>query len=164
MLKKSEGRTFIHYGCKEFDKSKFNPITNERLGGLGKPFGGFWACDIHTQYGWKEYCRDNEMYPADSPRITQSFCFQLKEDARILHLETPDDFEFLPIKLSEFKEERRHNRYMSDRDRFRYVNWEAVRDIGIDAVEYIRTPYGHSIFYTWDFDSLLVLNPEAIVC
>ena len=161
MIKTNDTRTFIHYGSNVFDKNKFQPIKNEKYGGIGKPFGGLWACDINTEYGWKELCKD--IFPDEPSRTAECFQFQLKDNAKILHLQTPVDFDFLPIKLSEFKEERKHNPYMSELDKFRFVNWEAIRDIGIDAIEYIRTSYGHDVFYSWDIDSLLVLNPDAII-
>jgi hypothetical protein len=45
---------------------------------------------------------------------------------------------------------------------FNYIDWEHLRDNNIDAIEYIRTPFGHHVFFTWDVDSLLVINPETI--
>lgn len=159
-----KGRTFIHLGSNHFDSNLFDPIRNQN----DKPLGGLWANDVETDFGWKEYCLAEEMFPLESPRLTHHFYFQLKDDAKILHLEDPEDFDFLPIRWGAFKDDLRNDNYQySERflffSKFRYVNWEAVKNIGIDAVEYIRTPYGHDVFYTWDFDSLVVFNPDAII-
>lgn len=163
MIKKGDRRTFIHYGSRSFEREKFDEISNKGCV-YSKPYGGLWACSTNARYGWREFCLDNGMYAENSPRINDSFCFSLKEGTKILHLEEAEDFDFLPVLWSRYKEEKRHNPYMRDDiDKYHYINWEAMKNIGIDAVEYIRTPYGHDIFYTWDFDSLVVLNPNVIV-
>ena len=154
-------RMFIHYGSDRYDINKFQTIQNSPM---EKPVGGLWACDVKTRFGWKEWCLSEEMYPPESKRLKECFRFRLKKDALILQLKEPEDFEFLPIQWSKFKEERTYNPYLNPKtDRFRFVNWAEIKNIGIDAVEYIRTPYGHDVFYTWDFDSLVVMNPDAVV-
>ena len=161
IVKESNQRQFIHYGADFFNTEKFQPIKNRTY--MAKPEGGLWACSADTTFGWKEYCLSEGLHPSSSDRLTKFFWFTFKEDTKILHLEDPEDFDFLPIKWSAFHAEKKENPYVrEDIDKFCYTDWEALASIGIDAVEYIRTPYGHDVFYSWDFDSIVVLNPDCI--
>lgn len=162
ILTNQNKRTFIHYGHSNYDPKLFTSINNKNSP-RNKPGGGLWACDVKTNFGWKEWCLAEEFYPKDSPKLNDYFTFKLKKGARVLQLITPEDFDLLPILWSEFEEESSHNPYMNKEiDKFYYVDWKAIKESRIDAIEYIRTPYGHDVFYTWDFDSIVILNQNAI--
>lgn len=49
---------FIHYGSKEFDKDRFTEIHNIPM--CNKPSGGLWASPVGVEFGWKEWCEDND--------------------------------------------------------------------------------------------------------
>ena len=40
-------QVYIHYGSKQFDISKFEPIRNW----WNKPHGGLWASPVNAEYG-----------------------------------------------------------------------------------------------------------------
>lgn len=49
---------YIHYGNKQFLKSRFQAIRNRDF---TKPHGGLWASDVTAEYGWKDWC-ENEHF------------------------------------------------------------------------------------------------------
>ena len=50
-------KTYIHYGHKHFVSNDFVEIKNNMW---NKPIGGLWASDINAEYGWKNWCKDEE--------------------------------------------------------------------------------------------------------
>ena len=158
MIINPKNQTFVHYGSSKFEIEKFIPVTN--IIGWNKPQGGLWACDINTKYSWKKWCLQENFH---LDRLKTSFKFKLKNNANILRLKTPDDFNTLPILTSLFEKEKETcPKTIQYQLMFNYIDWEHLRDNNIDAIEYIRTPFGHHVFFTWDVDSLLVINPETI--
>ena len=49
---------YIHYGSNKFDKNKFIPIRNEMF--MTKPKGGMWASRVDSDYGWFDWCNNND--------------------------------------------------------------------------------------------------------
>ena len=49
--------TLIHYGSKKFSELRFN--TPQNAGG-NKPTGGFWTSPEGSEYGWKNWCAQND--------------------------------------------------------------------------------------------------------
>lgn len=45
---------YIHYGNIKFEKERFREIENEDY--RTKPKGGFWASQIDSKFGWKDWC------------------------------------------------------------------------------------------------------------
>jgi len=157
IYKDSGSRIFIHYGSPKYDQRKFDPVR----GIHDKPRGGLWACNINTDYGWKEICVEYEW----EDKLKTSFKFSLKRGAKVLRLKDPCDFRYLPIDIRKARSEIGWlSRNVFEISKYRFIDWEVLkRDMGIDAVEYVRTPYSHDVFYTWDIDSLVVLNPDVII-
>lgn len=137
---------YIHYGSAKFDLEKFKSIKNREY--FNKPIGGLWACSVDSEYDWKDFVTENNM----GLNVSESFCFEIKPDARILRLHSKADFYRMADKysincgillsmLACFDFERIANDY--------------------DAIDYkVKELYDE--LYVWDFDSLLVLNPDVI--
>ena len=149
---------YIHYGMSEFDKSVFKPIKNGHL--ESKPFGGLWASPVNSKCGWKDWCISEGfcLYKLDL-----SFSFVLTDDAKVLHLRSGADVDKLPI-YCPYPE-------MEDTIPTRYIDFEKLME-KYDAVELHLPedrrcePYWNSIYlkmWSWDCDSILIMNPDIIV-
>ena len=51
-------KRYIHYGHTQFNKDKFTFIKNALNN--TKPIGELWASDVGAEYGWKDWCKDND--------------------------------------------------------------------------------------------------------
>ena len=153
-------KTYIHYGAKAFIPELFVPIQNRYF---VKPQGGLWASPVNAEYGWKEWNTDRH-YVEIIDEI--SFKFTLKEDAKIIHIYSVYDLESLP------KEK------MPDIPNFDsamvFLDFEALMKQGYDAIELHFSEEDRSnvdfmkglywSLYGWDCDSILIMNPNVIVC
>lgn len=48
----------ITYGITEFRMELFEQVKNKSFG--NKPKGGFWACPVDAEFGWKEFCESED--------------------------------------------------------------------------------------------------------
>ena len=76
---------YIHYGHKKFLKNKFNEIQNQDW---IKPFGGLWASDENAEYGWKQWCEQENFRECNEDNC---FRFELKKDTKVLHIRSVED-------------------------------------------------------------------------
>lgn len=140
---------YIHYGHKCFDRSLFRPVKNT-MDIFKKPKGGFWASAIDAEFGWKDWCDDQNFRKCDEEN---SFRFKLKDGAKVLHI-NKEDME-LPCITRE--DPTSHHLFI-------FPDWEQMVKDGWDAVEVhiseCRALYEH--LYGWDCDSILVLNPDVV--
>lgn len=146
-----EEKIYIHYGHKKYEPSMFSEIKNRQF---IKPFGGLWASDINAEYGWKNWCKDNDFRECNEDN---SFKFKLKEGSKVLVLKTKEDLKGLPQDEDSpiWLEKNLLNDWGSV-----YLDFEKLKE-QYDAIEvYIDELYWK--FYGWDCDSLLVLNKECI--
>lgn len=144
-------KVYIHYGADHYDKSKFksietfDPVTN-------KPKGGLWASPVDTDWGWKDWC-EGENFHLD--RFNKNFKFTLANGSKVFHIRTADDVMKLPVAK------------FPDSDLWSigwYYDWKKIVK-KYDAVElHMSENYSlfHDIFYCWDVDSIIVLNPDII--
>ena len=142
-------KRYIHYGHKSFDRNRFVPIRNRRV--FTKPDGGLWVSPINAEYGWKQWCEENEFREC---RTGNSFTFTLTPDAKVLYLCSADSLGSLPQIKDELA--------LSD---WCMLDFEKLLELGYDAVEISITasPQLYWSLYGWDCDSILVMNPEVIV-
>ena len=152
-------KLYIHYGSKKFDKTK---VTCKRRSYLGsKPNYGLWASPVNTNWGWKNWC-DNEGYMECDEE--NSFMFSLNSTAKVLNIFTEDDI--LPyISRTElyaiFPDWRGQISKTSIIDT---IDWDKIVSDGYDAVElYNSIDLQHTVFNSWDCDSIVVLNPDVVV-
>ena len=144
---------YIHYGHKKFDRSKFEPIKNDRISFLiNKPHGGLWASPLHG-FTWKRWC-EAEQYKECSDDCC--FRFKLLASARIARIESRLDYEKLP--------KRPFNNPLFFEPTFLSLDFEEISK-HFDAIFYRRCEELHLLgpMNSWDCDSLLVLNPDVVV-
>lgn len=146
-------KTYIHYGHKKFDKDLFEPIKNSFV----KPTGGFWASPINANFGWKDWC-DEEQFRACNEE--NSFTFTLKPTANVYEIHNIEDL----FKLPRYDYLNKEYNYYYDIFPDRYdIDFEKCIEMGIDAIELCnikRTLY--YALYGWDCESILILNKDII--
>ena len=155
------GTVWITYGSDKFDKNKFEPITlNWRTQLNNKPAsGGLWACPLNAEYGWKDWCQDEDF---NTSSLDKSFTFKLKYCAPIYVIDTKEDLINISTKKAD---EALYNLYCIDYERLMdegfcgiYVTKNGSRlrsDIRIGD----KTILGLSC---WDVESICVFYPEVI--
>ena len=142
-------KRYENYGCGKFDKQKFKAIKNDPY--MTKPTGGFWASPVGAENSWYKWVKENSFsdYSNMKPIV-----FTLKDGAKVLQLRTPKDLEKLPKVDSEIARERRELGHV-------FLDFEELVRQGVDAIE-IEIPKLYYALFTWDCDSILVMNPGVI--
>lgn len=167
-------KKYIHvksFSEKNFKKELFEEIKNYFV----KPKGGFWGSPVECEISWKDWCEENSPEWVDGK---ESYEFTLKEDANILYFRTIDDIKKL------FKEHKewfdystfygvQHNvvieRLLEAPESRPYMfpniilDFERMLADGVDAIEIDVCAGLYDIFYGWDCDSILVMNPDVII-
>ena len=139
-------KIYIHYGHKKFDKEIFTKIRNKY--GWVKPIGGLWASDVNAEFGWKDWCKENEFRECTEEN---SFQFKLKQNARVLVIDNVKRLNNLPKTKIPFE--------------LSWVNLDFEKIMKeYDAIEVLLSKDWQLYWdlYGWDCDSLLVLNPNCI--
>lgn len=92
----TEKKLYIHYGSRNFDKTKFKDVRNIR--DWTKPEFGLWGSPVESDNSWKNWCLDNEYGDIDD---RNSFCFCMR-GRKVFEIECMEDIQKLPrIKLPE---------------------------------------------------------------
>ena len=135
----------IKYGSDKFDLSKFNPVKSQP--GAIKPDGGLWASPVNSEYGWKEWCEENEFHLDD---LKESFTFWYESD-NILVIDSKKDLS--KIKWLEF-----YRRFIPD---FLAMDYDAIylTRKGEAATRLLMDEN----LYGWDCESVFIMNPEGII-
>lgn len=146
---------YIHYGSTKFIPTKGFPIKNQEY--FMKPKGGLWASRKNASFGWKDWCKEEDFRDCD---IANSFEFTFAKQAKIVTINTTKQLYNLP-------------KMENDGLAWVYsIDFEKCLHLGIDAIElcwygdeYRDAASGnlHYELYGWDCDSIVVLNPDAIV-
>lgn len=149
---------YIHYGATSFDPNRGFPIKNEPH--WCKPNGGLWASRKNASFGWKEWCEREEFRECD---VRCSFEFTMRDESKIATISTLSQLAKLP---STKKQDRTSplSTYL--------IDFEKCLQNGIDAIELCW--YGDEFsdvvsgglyyaLYGWDCDSIVVLNPDAVI-
>lgn len=138
---------YVHYGCKEFFKSKFREIKNLNF---TKPLGGLWASDTAAEYGWKVWCEDNHFRECTEEN---AFYFNLAPEAKVLHIRCLEDLENLP-----------KNKEVDSWLEMKFLDFDALKELGYDAIElHLSNDYQlYWAMYGWDCDSILIMNPDIV--
>lgn len=152
---------FIHYGHPRFDKEAFVPIHNRES--FNKPIGGLWGSPVDAEYGWKAWCEENSFRECNEEN---AFVFTLKPDANIYYIRSVEEANNLP------RAGRMHSlpnvmaSLISEApSMIMGVDFEAMVKDGVDAVLYEQSACMalYWTLYGWDCDTILVLNPDAVV-
>lgn len=148
-------KVYIHYGHSIFDKEMFVKIKNES--NYTKPYGGLWASAVAAKYGWKQWNEDNHFKEC---KYEDSFCFHIKENAKVLLINAVSDLEKLPrtpdtlglnaLKLSMWT----------------CLDFEKIKnEYGYDVIE-VNISNDNALYYKlygWDCDSILIMNPDVVM-
>lgn len=144
---------YIHYGDDTFRKEMYRPIKNREYR-FTKPRFGFWASPVSTDYGWRDFCEREEL----ESDLSRFFTFALSDGARVLRIREVYDLTWLPQLPGE-----------SLRGEV-YLDFEMIAE-SFDAIEVLfgkeRTVKSYALrtaLNFWDCDSLLVLNPDVVIC
>lgn len=141
-----------------FDISKFEKVSNYTV----KPLGGLWVApyDLNGEYisKWHEFL-ENEYYRTYN--VTNGYFYEipLKKDARILIIDSYEDLENLLTKNPDVQYKLNDNIFpdyekLSTMYDMMYVTQKGVRE----TANFMR-PINLS---NWQFESGLIMNPEAI--
>ena len=134
------------------------PIEPDGDNGVCKPKGGLWFSPVETR-SWEEYCKDN--WPSELEKARFEVTCELDEK-NILKIESLDDINKLPFLPRQIRS-------------MPTVDWQKLKQSGVDAVYLTERGYGiarselfrnfgskANCFYTWDVDSVVVLNERCI--
>jgi len=141
----------IHYGATTFDPSLFEEISNREMT-RNKPKGGLWTSPVDSEYGWKEWCKDENFRDCSKD---ESFIISLKEDTHILEINNRIDLEEFEWIIN------------AEWDWLNGIDFEELKS-RYDAVHLTDTGqwatrgYGEKNLYGWDCESVLILNKECI--
>ncbi len=141
---------YVHYGSNRFERELFLMPMNRLDFVISKPFGGMWASNIESEYGWKDWCEDNE-FRLDE--LQSNFRFTLSNEANVFHIKNAEDIRKLPLI---------DNPYAMTIHKV--IDFEKCIQLGIDAIE-LHLSEDRSLYfdlYGWDCDSILILNPHII--
>lgn len=143
-------RVYRHYGSSVFDISKFRSVTNRPgITFTNKPYGGLWASPVDSDDDWYNWCLSEDF---NIESLDEYFDFTLKENSKILSINAVSDLNKITDCIEII-----HYCYVTVR-----IDFESLIKAGYDA---IYVPYNYEtcqIFYGWDVDTLLVLNPDCI--
>ena len=136
----------ITYGLGHILKPELiKPIRNDSF---VKPAGGLWASPIDSNYGWKEWCKEESFGNLES-----YFTFMFKGNVFIINSERNlHEIPWLTTIYSYAK----------------YPDFEAMSKNGIDAIWLTEKGEAETRFsipeglYGWDCESVLVMNPKTI--
>lgn len=143
---------YVHYGNDKFDINKFKPITNNPLI-PSKPLGGFWASRMDSDFSWKNYCA-KEDYDIN---LDKYIVFSIDSQARILTITNTEQLKDLP------RLENKKSLYI--RHACARLDFEKLAE-KYDAIEVFINEHNDLYFelFGWDCDSLLIMNPQIIIC
>ena len=141
----------IHYGARTYDPTLFQSIQNRRW--TNKPYGGLWASYVDAEYGWRQFCDKAEF---GNIQEDINFVFELATD-RILLIDSSEKAVRLP------RRQKDPNEYGIE------VSYPVLPDFETIATQYdaidfriSSDPSLYRTLYSWDCDSILILNPDVV--
>ena len=141
------GKVYIHYGAKEFQREKFNPVKNlNSPSHLHKPYMGFWASATNAPFGWRDWNEQEEYRECDE---RNAFLFTLKEDARCLVIDSYDTAERIEKEFPRMLEGKMG------------IDFEEL-SMHYDVIDYRHSKCGGA-WDIWDCDSIVVMNPDVVI-
>ena len=146
--------TCIHYGSNFYDPLKFKEIGyNHPM--KTKPSGGLWGTWNGAEYGWQQWCIDNEF---KEERLSLSFLFYLAPETRILELSDIEDLDMIPtLEYREF--------HIGLYPTTIHIDWfELMKTYDVVKLNYSNNEnLWYRVLYGWDCDSVLVMNKDVLI-
>jgi len=145
--------TYVTTGFEVLSEDSFVPVTNLPL--FPKPDGGLWASPFLSDgkiSAWHQWC----LYE-DFDVKTQGVKFNLKDDARIVVIDSRKDFQDI---LKNYEVDNPLPAYLQGQH---FLNWESLAK-DVDAVFLTRDGMGdcHFEMFGWSVETLLIMNFEVI--
>lgn len=140
---KKNHEEYIHFGA-----TKLREIDKISDCIIGKPRGGLWASRVNADYGWKDWCYDNEFADCN---VDNSFKFTLQDNAKILEVHKYDDVKKYIIE----------NELFSLFPTFDFVKIFQEYD-GMELFLSDDFSLRFNGFYAWDCDSIVIWNKDII--
>ena len=135
----------ITYGCgKKFDVAKFKPVKNKMF---VKPEGGLWASPVNSNYGWREWCKDESF-----GNLSHHFKFEF--EGNVFVIDGTRSAAQMP--------------WLEAYSVLKYPDFEKMVSLGYDAIWLTEkgqheTRFGEPSLYGWDCESVLVMNPSGVL-
>ena len=147
-----EKKLYRHYGNSKLLKDVFEPIQNEGHAPL-KPSGGMWASPIRSDaYTWNDFLTQEWDRSGDDVGIPDYFDFSMKDDAKVLVINSESNLEALPKQKSDVCFEGWVRLDFEELSK----QYDAI-EVNISNSSALRDSLA-----TWDVDSLLVFNYDSI--
>ncbi len=156
---------YIMIGTKTISKDIFRsilrPIDNYNF----LPNGGFWACEYNDLYvsDWFKYLQSIGEELTSYKDITSAVLFTLKDDARILTINSIEELKLIIEKYPSYHHILNYFERITEREKS--INFELLsKDYDGIFVNYKKLEYSHetSIFNHWAVNTLLLFNLDAI--
>lgn len=155
---------YISYIDEKFNKTHMKTNLNYSLNrtySINKPLNAFWASREDAEFGWKDWCIDNDC--TDWIKNKEIFRFKLSDNAKIFYIETVDDLENIPY----YKDQNETDIILKES---LYIDFDKMRQDGYDGIELLDPCIGHIFinpkeicFNSWDCQSITIWNPDIIV-
>lgn len=141
-----------HHGASKYDASKFLPIRNSIY--RRKPIGGLWTSPINSEYGWRQWCEDQNFSTGPLDEF-----FDIEFAGRVYVIDQLKDLLNAPLV-----------RYTSPYGlvSVQSIDFEQLINQGYDAIHLttkgqIETRFSEPInLYGWDCESVLIMNEKSI--
>ena len=164
MVENYVGRVYRTYlECQDtFNLEKIiTDLHSERV--INKPNKAWWGSSENAEYGWKEWCIDNEFGNYDWEHPIR---WMLVPGTNIYRIYKPDVSTGSGIKHLE-----RYLKVFGSQDYgSHYLDFEKMLENDIHAVELMDAGIGHyfinryeMMFNCWDCESIVVLDPSKII-
>lgn len=138
---------YIHYGSNKFHPEMVKARNHDR--GWNKPAGALWASRIDAKHGRRDWCESEDFH---TEKLSSSFKFKLKDNAKVFYIDSADKEGMLPIRSD------------SITTFIKSYDFEKLIELGYDAVEVsISSDWRlYDGMYGWDCDSIAILNPDVV--
>lgn len=142
----------VHYGSDTFHSDNFYLPKNRR--GRNKPSGGLWTSPKESKISWFNWCKINHY---KENKLEKSFLCKLKEDSKILIIDSKSDLEKISTISYQFLELK-----------FNYPDFEKISE-DFDAIWVTERGLSENKkiwdscnLNGWDCETVLILNSKVI--
>ena len=188
MITDKSDKTYLTYwnpNKKEpFDMSRI--FTDLKYELNGKPTAAFWGSPEDAEYGWKEWCHDNDFYIGKGGYdFNNPIKWKLEKDSKILQIGRKNEIELVPnnplikyVNIVKDYTDRTVYKNLTVDEKLKTIynggsieiDYERMKEDGIVAVELLDACIGHLFinrlelcFNGWDCESICVLDPRKII-
>lgn len=150
---------YIHYGDDTFIPEKVKGKASEHMVHINKPPFGLWASPVDAEYGWKDWCQDEEF---NLESFNEHFVFTLKDDAKILKINSFKDWNEVLLNTKSLTKSIMGSRTIQEKQKiWDYIckNYDGMLLILSNTTDLAY----HMEFSAWDCDSIVIFNPDIVI-